>query len=312
MKTILKTTAVIVGVLLSFIVGTANAQQQPGATQGLTGDMLKTVVKSFVQEMAKDESLRKQVVKELIQSAGPEMAALAARSMSGTGSPEAGAQTYGRDTRQINAISQIANRMGLSPQSSPSALTPKTVASNQNVRTRSHYRFAVNTPGSETLSKRNLVTIVTNTSIPVKSLTVDEVKKIFVGEYTNWNQVNGPDLPIRLILCRDNVEALEDLIGAEISPEASRVMFLSLMVPSVDRTKGAIGFLPTRDVEQLDFVVRHAALKKITLKADDPEQAEIGETREAKTEQAVARTKAPYSPNGKTPVRFDRTALETN
>jgi hypothetical protein len=316
MKTTLKSAIILVGILISFGAGAVSAQEKPG----LGSEALKMVVKSFVEELAKDETLRKQVVKELMQSAGPEMAALAARSVSGTGSLGANSQTVSRDTREINAISQIASRIGLSTISSASASNPKTVASNQNAKPRNNYRFAVNAPGNETVSRRNLVTIVTNTSSPVNSLTVEEVKKVFSGEYTNWNQVGGPDLPIKLILWRDNVEALEDLIGTEISPEASRVMFLSLMIPSVDRTKGAIGFLPTREVEQLEFVVRHTALKKIALKSGDSEQGEVGETREAKTESAFAKGQATYKSNlksGSAPIQkisipIGRTALETN
>ncbi len=38
--------------------------------------------------------------------------------------------------------------------------------------------------------------IVVNASNPIRSLTMDQVRRIFIGEITNWNQVGGPNLPI--------------------------------------------------------------------------------------------------------------------
>jgi phosphate transport system substrate-binding protein len=41
------------------------------------------------------------------------------------------------------------------------------------------------------------VAVVTNEKNPVNELTLDQLRKIFLGEYTNWSQVGGPDVPIR-------------------------------------------------------------------------------------------------------------------
>lgn len=48
----------------------------------------------------------------------------------------------------------------------------------------------------EQLVGRGGVAIITNNSNPVESLTVDQVRKLFTGEYTNWKEVGGPDLPV--------------------------------------------------------------------------------------------------------------------
>lgn len=41
------------------------------------------------------------------------------------------------------------------------------------------------------------VAVVTNENNPLNELTLDQLCKIFSGEYINWNQVGGPDVPIR-------------------------------------------------------------------------------------------------------------------
>ncbi len=45
--------------------------------------------------------------------------------------------------------------------------------------------------------------ICVNESNPVDSLTVDQVRRIYIGQITNWRQVGGPDLPI-VVFSRDS------------------------------------------------------------------------------------------------------------
>ncbi len=45
--------------------------------------------------------------------------------------------------------------------------------------------------------------IAVHTSNPVKSLTMDELRRIYTGQITNWNQVGGPNLPIS-VFSRDS------------------------------------------------------------------------------------------------------------
>ena len=46
------------------------------------------------------------------------------------------------------------------------------------------------------------IVLIANADMPVKELSLEQVEKMFTGEYVNWNQVGGPDLNIRLI-CLD-------------------------------------------------------------------------------------------------------------
>lgn len=45
--------------------------------------------------------------------------------------------------------------------------------------------------------------IVVNASNPIKSLTLDQVRRIYIGEITNWSQVGGPNMPI-VVFSRDS------------------------------------------------------------------------------------------------------------
>ena len=42
------------------------------------------------------------------------------------------------------------------------------------------------------------IAIAVHPSLPVSGLTIDQLKKIYLGQITNWNEVDGPDLPIVL------------------------------------------------------------------------------------------------------------------
>jgi phosphate transport system substrate-binding protein len=44
------------------------------------------------------------------------------------------------------------------------------------------------------------IIIAVNKESPVKDLTLDQLKGIFSGEITNWNQVGGPDAPIHVVV----------------------------------------------------------------------------------------------------------------
>lgn len=125
---------------------------------------------------------------------------------------------------------------------------------------------------ADQLARGELVSIVTNPKNPVRVLTVDQLRKVFSGEYTNWNEVGGPDMEIRVFVWQESTGKIEDMLKTPLTPKAARVRFVSLIVPSVDRVKGAIGFLPTQNMEQLNFLLGHESLKKIAVKNDENSQ----------------------------------------
>ncbi|MCL0089951.1 phosphate ABC transporter substrate-binding protein [Dehalococcoidia bacterium] len=56
---------------------------------------------------------------------------------------------------------------------------------------------------------------------PVENLTMEEVRKIFLGEITNWNEVGGKDVPITVIIREEGSGtrgAFEDIVHEDIEP----------------------------------------------------------------------------------------------
>ena len=43
------------------------------------------------------------------------------------------------------------------------------------------------------------VAVITNISNPIKELTIEQIRDIFTGKITNWNQIGGNDLPIVVV-----------------------------------------------------------------------------------------------------------------
>ena len=43
------------------------------------------------------------------------------------------------------------------------------------------------------------VAAITSPKNPINELTLDQLRSIFIGQYTNWKQVGGPDVPIRCL-----------------------------------------------------------------------------------------------------------------
>ncbi|MBM3298497.1 MAG: VanZ family protein [Deltaproteobacteria bacterium] len=128
----------------------------------------------------------------------------------------------------------------------------------------------------------DVVTLITHPGNPVRGLTLDQVRKIFSGDYTNWSQVNGPDLAITVVIPRkqagDTEKSLTDHLNASPAPSATRLPYLSLMIPVVAQTAGAVGFLPVKNTEQLEFVMGHKAFNRIAIKKDDQSPAVVPST----------------------------------
>jgi phosphate transport system substrate-binding protein len=86
-----------------------------------------------------------------------------------------------------------------------------------------------------------------NRNNPVHELTVDKMRRILLGEITNWSQVGGRDLPIRVVQVRDGggvQSSIEDVVlgGKQISvPNPILVQISSQVVKVVEQLPEALG-----------------------------------------------------------------------
>lgn len=46
------------------------------------------------------------------------------------------------------------------------------------------------------------ITLITHPRNPVNELTLDQLRKLYTGEYDNWKSVGGPDEPVTCLSCR--------------------------------------------------------------------------------------------------------------
>lgn len=98
------------------------------------------------------------------------------------------------------------------------------------------------------------ITIIVNKSNPVKNLTTEQLREIFMGTVKNWKEVGGPDEKI-VVLSRDSssgthVYFKEHILrkGNEKGPEeySKEALFLpsnEALKSQVEKTKGAIAYI---------------------------------------------------------------------
>jgi phosphate transport system substrate-binding protein len=83
---------------------------------------------------------------------------------------------------------------------------------------------------------------------PVSRLTREQLENIFTGEFTNWKQVGGPDMPI-VAYSRESSSGTYEFFKEHVMDKknyASSVLNMpatGAIVQSISQTKGAIGYI---------------------------------------------------------------------
>ena len=92
------------------------------------------------------------------------------------------------------------------------------------------------------------VCIVVHPSNPISALTSEQVRNIYLGKFTNWNQLGGPDMPI-IAISRDTesgtYETFENFVMKK-QKMASNIEYVSTNPQAfarVKNTRGAIGYV---------------------------------------------------------------------
>jgi phosphate transport system substrate-binding protein len=93
------------------------------------------------------------------------------------------------------------------------------------------------------------IAIVVNTNNPVKSLSKEQIAKIYAGEITNWKELGGADIKITVISREagsGTTGAFEDILmknfKKEIAPSVLRINQSEAIRSTVAKSDAAIGF----------------------------------------------------------------------
>jgi phosphate transport system substrate-binding protein len=103
-------------------------------------------------------------------------------------------------------------------------------------------------------------------SNPVRKITSVNLKSVLLGQITNWRDLGGPDLPIRLVTVRDGGGTLltmetQLLDGRHVAaPDVIRVQNASQVITVVKQEAGALGLsqmVLIREQNGVELVVDH-------------------------------------------------------
>lgn len=92
------------------------------------------------------------------------------------------------------------------------------------------------------------LSVIINAGLPLKSLTLEEVGKIFRGEISNWNVLGGPNAPISLYGRQPNsgtyVFFQEFVLGnKDYSPKMKQMNGNAQIIEGIKVDKGGIGYV---------------------------------------------------------------------
>jgi len=96
------------------------------------------------------------------------------------------------------------------------------------------------------------IVIVAHVSNPLNELTVDQVKKLLSGEYTNWSECGAPPALVKVFRVGEKhpgtlVFMQEDFLGKPLASGAEVMPDFAGVMTKVSGTPGAIGFVRIRD-----------------------------------------------------------------
>ena len=108
-------------------------------------------------------------------------------------------------------------------------------------------RTRFNSTGNEVAVARDGVTFYVHESSPLDSLTMEQLRGIYLGDITNWKEVGGPDAPI-VVYSRENssgtyVFVKDNLLnGEDFASSAQTLPGTAAVVNAVSKEKHGIGY----------------------------------------------------------------------
>ncbi len=118
------------------------------------------------------------------------------------------------------------------------------------------------------------IVILVHPSNPVNELSVDQVRKIFSGHYTNWSQAGGPNEPISVLTVDENrPDTIEyftaEFLKAPIAPDAATKKHFRSIIAAAAEQPNAAGYARIRNLVQLKEKGLEAKVKIVPVKKDD-------------------------------------------
>jgi len=115
------------------------------------------------------------------------------------------------------------------------------------------------------------IAVITSPKNTVSDLSMSQLKKVFSGEYTNWNQVGGPDSPIRCLARRVPESGATDFFQEKVldkQPYGSNTAILESWSSIIKVCSGATD-LPVGLAPVIQALAAHQSIKVIGLKQDE-------------------------------------------
>lgn len=115
------------------------------------------------------------------------------------------------------------------------------------------------------------IIIIVNPSNPIEELTVDQVKKLFTGEYTRWDQVGGNDQPISVVRQDDSqhpgtfIFMQDQFLGAPFAEKSIALATFPSIMNKVATVASAVGFVRLRDAFESP-IAKKAQVKVVKIK----------------------------------------------
>ncbi len=114
------------------------------------------------------------------------------------------------------------------------------------------------------------IAIIANASAGIERLAVDDVRKIFTGEFNNWKQVGGKDAPIKVVRTDETHPGTlaflqRDFMKAPFTAQATVTSTFPSVIATVADTPGAVGYVRVREVAESPIIKRNPHLKVIPL-----------------------------------------------
>ncbi len=112
--------------------------------------------------------------------------------------------------------------------------------------------------------------VIVHPSNPLKTLNKRQVARVFAGEFTNWRELGGPDLPIRLY-ARDNKSGTWDTFKNIVLAKRYKLSAFARRFESNDRLSERV----SQDVQAIGFVGLASVLSSKPLAISDDETQAI-------------------------------------